>query len=202
MKAKSYKELERDKSFKRRYLSKTIWWNSFTFVPPALVLFIGLAGILFLRENDKLISWFTIPYIVLFLLGAIWFKVAKKHVQDKELTDPNKFLVCASRLVDSRYGYHYFVVSFDEKRHDEAWIKKIGDDLSLDSFKEEDLKRAKKKPIKVENAEICHPIFLKAFQMNHVLKTNARDLDKGITPLLYVSENNIFVIRNKDLAGK
>lgn len=194
-----YKDLEKDKKFKRYYLSKTLWWINYIFVPPSLVLFIGLAGVMHMGYNDKLYTWTALPYILVFVLGAIWLKAAKHNVQGKILDDDSKFLACAACSVFSAKGKYFFIFSTDSKRHNENRINKLAEELTEDSFSEEQKKEAEKSPVEISIPKDDSKIYLKAITINKVKRANIANLGTGITPLLYLSSKDIFVIRNKDL---
>lgn len=199
MKPSQYKELENNKSFKRYYLNKTLWWINYLFVAPALLLFIGLAGIMHMGYSDRLWSWYAIPYIAVFLIGTIWLKAIKRHVQTKILEDRNMYLICAAQAIFEAEGRYYFIFSKDSKRHNEVLINKLAGELSKESFTRDEIQRAKKQMVEISTSEEETQIYLKGISVNKVNRANVRNIKEGITPLLYVSSKEIFVVRNKDL---
>lgn len=199
MKPSQYKELENDKSFKRYYLNKTLWWINYLFVAPALLLFIGLAGIMHMGYSDRLWNWYAIPYIAVFLIGTIWLKAIKKHVQGKILEDRDIYLVCAAQAVFDTDGRYYFIFSKDSKRHNEVLINKLAEGLSKESFADSEIQLAKKQMVEISTSEEDTQIYLRGISVNKVNKTNRKNIKEGITPLLYITPKEIFVVRNKDL---
>lgn len=199
MKPNEYKNLELDQIFKRRYLGNILWWKNFLLIAPSLLIFIGLAGILYIAQDGEIKTWYIAPYVAIFLMGIIWLKAIKKHLQDKLLKDKERFLVCAARSVGIEGGYHYFIFSKDSKRHNEILINQLAETTQLTEISHDQLNMAKKQMTEIQTREEETPIYLKAFSVNNVQKTNKENLGKGITPLLYVSPKNIFVIRRKDL---
>lgn len=199
MKSSQYKELEKDKKFKKYYLQKTSWWQDYLLVPSIPLLFIGLAGIMYMASNDRLWTWYTIPYILIFIFGTILLKGAKKHVQGKILSNKGSFLACAARAIGDKEGRYYFIFSKSNKRHNESLINDLADNLSIDSFTEEELSKAKKEKTAISTTEEDTQIYLVGIKVDKVLKTNKENLGTGITPLIYISPKEVFVIRNKDL---
>lgn len=199
MKPSQYKDMETDLLFKRRYLSKIAWWKSILLIAPTLLLFVGIAGVIYVVQNEAIASWYMIPYAVVFVMGAAWLKAVKKHLQDKLLKDNERFLVCAARAIADKGGYYYFIFTKESKRHNEALINKLGEEIDFTSLSDDDLLAARKRIIEVATQEEESTIYIKAVSVNNVLKTNRENLRTGITPLLYVSPTNVFVIRRKDL---
>ncbi len=200
MRPTEYQKLEDNKAFKRYYLSKTLWWTEYAFVPPALLIFIGLAGVIHMAYNELLWSWRGAPYVLVFALGAIWLKATKRHVQNKILGDKSKYLLCAGRAVFDAEGRYYFIFSKDSKRHNETLMNKLAGTLSQDSFTADQLKEAKKKAIKISvDGDTDAEVYLRGIQVSSVLKANRANITDGITPLIYVSDKGVFVVRNKDL---
>lgn len=199
MKPSQYQELEKNKEFKKYYLNKTLWWIDYLFVPPALLLFIGLAGILHMSYNDRLWSFFSLPYILVFFLGAVWLKSIKRNVQNKILAEDDKYLVCAGRVLFDAEGRYFFIFSKDSKRYNETLINKLGETLSEESFDREMIQKAKTEAVEIPLPEEDTPIYLKAIHVNKVLRANRQNVRTGVTPLLYISPKEVFVVRSKDL---
>ncbi len=198
MRPLEYKKLEDNKTFKRYYMRKTKWWKSFLLLAPTLLLFVGLAGILHMAYNDRIWTLYCLPYIIVFALGTIWLKGIKKYIQDKLVSQSHSYLACAAKSLGEKGGRHYFIYSKDNKRHNETLISRLADELDLDNLTKEQIEEAKKASIKIETSETETPIYLKAIATNLVLKANRENLASGITPLLYISLQDVFVIRNKD----
>lgn len=199
MKPSDYQKLEADKNFKRHYMNKTLWWKSFLLLAPACLLFIGLAGIMYMAYNERLWTLYSVPYILVFALGTVWLKAIKKYIQDRLLRKLGSYLACAGKSLGNYQGRYYFIFCKDSKRHNELLINSLSDHIKLESLSSEQLSIAKKAAIEIETAETDSPIYLKAFSVSKVLKTNRENISEGITPLLYISAKDVFVIRNKDL---
>lgn len=199
MKPSKYKELEVDQLFKRHYLNKIIWWKDFLLVAPALLIFIGIAGVIYMGQNDNLWNWYSVPYIAVLIIGSIWLKAIKKHLQKKLLDDKDKFQACAARAIGDKGGYYYFIFSTGSKRHNETLINQLAESLDINSISEEQLSASKKQMVEISTMETETTIYMKAISVNRVLKTNRENIRTGVTPLLYISPKDIFVIRRKDL---
>lgn len=199
MKPSEYKKLEDNKPFKRHYMNKTLWWKNFLIIAPACLIFIGLAGIMHMSYNDRLWTLISIPYIVVFALGTIWLKAIKKYIQDRILSKTDSYLACAAKNLGNYKGRYYFVFSKDSKRHNEPLINQLGQELSIDSFSEEQLNSAKKASIEIETSEKETQMYLRGLTVGYVTKANKQSVSEGITPLLFVSLKDVFVIREKDL---
>lgn len=199
MKPSEYKKLEEDKNFKRYYMRKTMWWKSFLLLAPTCLLFIGLAGILHMAYNDRIWTLYSIPYIIVFALGTIWLKGIKKYIQNKILSKKDSYLACAAKNLGDNKGRYYFIFSKDNKRHNENLINQLAEELNLESFTEEQLNQAKKTAIAITTSETETQMYLRGLTVGYVLKANRQNISGGITPLLYVSEKDVFVIRHKDL---
>lgn len=199
MKPSDYKKLEDNTTFKRYYMRKTAWWKSFLLLAPTLLLFVGLAGIMHMAYNDRIWTLYCLPYIIVFALGTIWLKGIKKYIQETLINRSGSFLVCAGRSLGESKGRHYFIYSKENKRHNEVLINKLAEELTIESFSEEQLEQAKKSSIAIEVADIDTEMYLRAIPTNDVLKANRENIAIGITPLLYISSKDMFVIRNKDL---
>lgn len=199
MRPNEYKNLEQDQLFKRRYLGNILWWKNFLLIAPSLLVFIGLAGVLYMAQDGQIKSWYVVPYVVVFVLGLIWVKAVKKYLQDKLLKDKERFLACAARSIGDKGGYYYFIFTKDSKRHNEALINQLAAEVDINNLTAEDLTTAKKQMVEIKTSEQETPIYIKAFTKGNISRTNSQQIGIGITPLLYVSPKNIFVIRKKDL---
>ena len=199
MRPSQYQELEKDNKFKKYYLQKTSWWKNYLLLPPIPLLFIGLAGIMHLGSNDQLWTWYLIPYLAIFLFGTVLLKASKKHIQNKILNDKKSLLTCAARAIGDKGARYYFIFSNENKRQNETLINRLASELSIDSFTEEELNRAKKGMVEISTSETETHIYLAGIKVDKVLRTNRENIGTGITPLLYANPKQIFVIRNKDL---
>ena len=115
------------------------------------------------------------------------------------MDNKERYIVCSGRAVFDVEGRYYFIFSKDSKRHNETLINKLAEKLSQESFGPEIIQKAKSQAVEISLPEEDTPICLKAIHVNKVLKANSENVRVGITPLLYVSAKEIFVVRNKDL---
>lgn len=88
MNTKKLKGQENNIKIKKKHYARGIWKN-YAFVPPALIVFIGIFGLLYLFNNDLLVSVYSIPFVAILLLGAIWIKLTKRHLIDRKISDSN-----------------------------------------------------------------------------------------------------------------
>lgn len=203
MKSNDYANLEKDYNFKRFYLSKTLWWKSTLMVPPILLLFIGLAGILYLFHYDKLVSLYIIPYLLLFIIGTILLKATKRHILKKAMTVSGSFHVCLAAPIGEKDGYIYSVFVNNNRRHDKNYITNMAKDMSLHDL----LGKNGDASFKTK-AELIHDqtrdtdIYVRAYQKKNVTKQNAGwSLNEGYFPVLYIDDKYVPVIKRRDLTG-
>ncbi|MFR9165320.1 MAG: hypothetical protein ACLVKO_03455 [Dysgonomonas sp.] len=83
MKSDSLSKLEKNVSFKKKHLPKYFWLKNGSVYLPFLVLFFALFGLVYLLNYDMLLTVRAIPFALLFVIGAIWLKVAKRGRNEK-----------------------------------------------------------------------------------------------------------------------
>lgn len=198
MKINDYIKLENDRTFKKKYLSLTSWWKTFSLVPSILFLFLGLFGMLYLLSYDLLISYYTIPFVVIFIVGTILFKSVKRHIYNELLNDPDGFKVCVSSPIYTQGAYTYLAFVNGQKRHNDHFIRQFID--NVDKSKIEPLiNKSSKIPVCLSDKESNIDYFVIAYKTHDINKENAvRKKDESI-PLLYINDKNVFVIKGKDL---
>lgn len=202
MKANDYTGLEKDLNFKRIYIANTLWWKNMVMLPPVLFMFIGLAGLLYLFQLDKLLSFYAIPYLLLFSIGTIWLKAMKKHLQKTMMAQPGAFHICLAASIGEKDGYTYTAFVNDRKRHDQQYITKLAKELSFHEIVS-DKAAYKKKAIRLnkENDDTC--IYIKAYNTKSLIKRNAGwSFQEGYVPILFINEDNVPIIKRKHLIGK
>lgn len=116
-------EIEKNKKFKHYIFSKSIWQN-YAFVPPTLVLFGGLFGLLFLYQNDLLISWYSIPFIAIFTIGTIWFKSIRKYLINKKIKESDNFVICVTTPLINTNKNTLLLFTTNQNRHNVDFINK------------------------------------------------------------------------------
>ncbi len=203
MKPNDYAALEKDSNFKKSYLSKTLWWKNLSMLPPVLIMFVGLAGLLYLFQYDKLYSLYAIPYILLFAVGTIWLKALKTYLQKAAMAAPEAFHVCLAATVGEKKDVLYAVFVNNTRRYDKYYITNLAQNVSLHEILSEYKEPFFKKAILIHDKESDTDIYVKAYEKKHVVKENAGwSLDEGYFPVLFIDEKNVPVIKRKDLAGK
>lgn len=203
MKPNDYAVLEKDYNFKRSYLNKTLWWKNLAMLPPVLILFIGLAGLLYLFQYDKLYSLYAIPYILLFAVGTIWLKAMKKHLQKAAMAVPGAFHVCLASTIGEKKDILYAVFVNNTRRYDKYYITNLAQNISLHEILSENKASFYKKAVLAHDKESDSDVYVKAYAKKDVVKQNAGwSLDEGYFPVLFINEKDVPVIKRKDLAGK
>lgn len=203
MKSNDYVNLEKDYGFKRFYLSKTPWWKNTIMVPPILLLFTGLAGILYLFHYDKLVSLYIIPYLILFVVGTILLKSIKRHILKKAMTVPESFHVCLAASIGEKDGYIYSIFVNNNRRHDKYYITNLAKDMSLHDLLEQNGNVSfKTKAGLIHDPARDIDIYVRAYQKKEVTKQNAGwSLNEGYFPVLYIDDKYVPVIKRRDLTG-
>jgi len=115
--------IEKNKKFKSYILNKNIWKN-YAFIPPALVLFTGLFGLVFLYKNEIIISWYSVPFIIIFAIGTIWFKATRKYLLSKKIEDTSSFFVCTTTVLVTKKQKSIILFTTNNNRHSESYIEK------------------------------------------------------------------------------
>lgn len=199
MKPSDCVQLEKSKPFKRDYMKGVYWWKSILIIAPACFLFVGLAGVLYLLEQQMLVTWYVIPYIVFFVLGTIWLKAVKKYLQDKTLNAEGAFLVCMAARFLEKDGYVSVVFTTGDKRHDNHFIKKIANKLSSDNnFSEADMAASRKKAICGHDDELDVDFYIRTYFHANLTRRNIQWRDQDTFPVLYINPKKVEVIKKRD----
>lgn len=203
MKPNDCAALEKDYNFKKSYLNKTLWWKNLSMLPPVLIMFVGLAGLLYLFQYDKLYSLYAIPYILLFAVGTIWLKAMKQYLQKAAMATPGAFHVCLAATIGEKKDVLYAVFVNNTRRYDKYYITNLAQNISLHEILSENKAPFHKKAILIHDKESDTDIYVRAYVKRDVVKQNAGwSLDEGYFPVLFIDEKNVPVIKRKDLAGK
>lgn len=190
-------KLENDKKFKKKYLVRTAWWKNLAVVAPSLILFLGLFGLLYLTKYDMLLSYYSIPFVIVFLFGTIWLKSVKRYVQNKKMEDVDAFKVCFAKSVKKDKRYTYFIFTKGQKRHNEYFIKELSRIVDVDK----QTINCKKKAVSLNlpddlSEEAC---FIIAYPTLDIKKQNVNWDENCILPILYIDNENVFIIKGKDI---
>jgi hypothetical protein len=203
MRPNDYAALEKDYNFKKSYLNKTLWWKNLSMLPPVLIMFVGLAGLLYLFQYDKLYSLYAIPYILLFAIGTIWLKAIKKYLQKAAMAVPEAFHVCLAATIGEKKDILYAAFVNNTRRYDKYYITNLARNISLHEILSENKEPFLKKAVLIHDKESDTDIYVRAYAKQDVVKQNAGwSLDEGYFPVLFIDEKNVPVIKRKDLAGK
>lgn len=116
-------KLENNIKLKKKILSKGVWKN-YAIVPPSLVLFVGILGIVYLLNTDKLISLYSIPFILIFIIGTIWIKAVRRYIINKKISDNTTFLVCPAILFKKEGKKKAILFSIGRNRHNKYYLEK------------------------------------------------------------------------------
>ncbi len=203
MKPNDCAALEKDYNFKKSYLNKTLWWKNLSMLPPVLIMFIGLAGLLYLFQYDKLYSLYAIPYVLLFAIGTIWLKAMKRYLQKAAMAVPGAFHVCLAATIGEKKDVLYAIFVNNTRRYDKHYITNLAQNISLHEILSENKEPFLKKAVLIHDKESDTDIYMRAYKKKNVVKQNAGwSLDEGYFPVLFIDEKNVPVIKRKDLARK
>ncbi len=199
MKPNDYAKLEKDYSFKKSYLKNTLWWKTILMLPPVCFLFVGLIGILYLFNNEMLASWYIIPYLAFFVIGTIWLKAMKRHIQKTMMATEGSFHVCLAKSIGEKDGYVYSAFTNDSRRHDKYNIINIAKGLSLDEILSKQNEPFKKKTVLVQDEVNGTNIYIRAYFNNDITKRNPDWRENELFPVLYINDKYTFIVKKKDL---
>ena len=198
MKPADCTKLENDNDFKRSYAKRLPWWRNFLFVAPSLILFIGLAGVLFLSKADMLLSWYTLPFLLLFAAGTIWLKAVKRHIQKTLVAKKDAFRVCLASLVEDEGKYLYFVFNRNGKRHNLYAVESFAELLRKSEVEMRINKdAAKKAAVAVTDSSTGESFAMIALLRRDIRRCNAAWTEREPLPLLYVDDRKLFIINKK-----
>lgn len=199
MRAEDYAKLEKDYSFKRSYLNNTPWWRNILMIPPILLLFIGLAGILYLFHLDKLVSLYIIPYLVLFVIGTILLKAIKRHIQKTKMTETGAFHVCLAKPIWEKSGLVYVVFVNDTHRHNKHYINNLASNIPAEDLAGKYGLSPKDKSLLIHDNKINADYYIRIFEAKDIEKRNKSWREDYMFPVLYIDDKHTFVIKKKDL---
>lgn len=136
MNADKLQRLEKSKKFKKRFYNKEVWRN-YAIIPPSMVLFVSLFGILYLLNLDRLVSIYAIPCVIFLILGTMWLKAVRRYILTQKISEDKVFLICLSIPLVQNNGKGIAVFSVGNNRHNKGYLEKkrkeIFDSISLDS---------------------------------------------------------------------
>lgn len=142
MNADKLQRLEKNKKFRKKFYNKQVWRN-YAIIPPSLILFASLFGLLYLFNTDRLVGLYSGPCIILLILGMVWLKGVRKYIITQYISDNNTFLICQSIPLFQKTGKTIMMFSIGDNRHNKNYLEKkkreileriSGDSDSLDLF--------------------------------------------------------------------
>ena len=206
MKDNNFSELEKNSKLKKKYLPHYFWLKTAAIYPPSCFLFLGLFGLLYLLNHDMLFTYYTIPFVVIFFLGTVWFKATKKQVLKTLLEKDDSYLVSLAKVINTENNWVYIIFTTGTKRHNKHFIqssdKILKDDNFADSPQFAEMKqkvKTKAEVITIEGQNSSDEIYLMALSKKTVVKKNAKWQESEILPIFYIDERNILTIKAKDI---
>lgn len=183
-------KLEKSPKLKKRIFGKSIWKN-YAIVPPSLLLFVGIFGMIYLLNLDKLISVYTIPFAVIFILGTILFKATKRHIVTKRISDNETFIVCLAIPFVTEGKKATLLFSTSKNRNNKYYLEKEKQDLLADFINYNN----KNSGIIPTNKE---DIFLTSLPLTKKFSTNTNKSAEGYW-LVYTGGNSVHFLTNDDI---
>lgn len=199
MNPENYANLEKDYSFKKSYLNNTLWWKNVLMVPPTLLLFIGLAGILYLFQLDKLVSLYIIPYLILFVVGTVLLKAIKKHIQKSKMTVAGSFHICLAKPIWEKSGFVYTIFTNDTHRHNKHYINNLANKISAEILAEEYGLSPKNKSVLIHDDDNNSDYYIRIFEAKDISKRNKSWREDYVIPVLYIDDKYTFIVKKKDM---
>lgn len=123
MNADKLQRLEKNKKFRKKFYNKEVWKN-YAIIPPSVILFASLFGVLYLFNTDRLFSLYTIPCIVLLLLGTIWLKAVRRYIITQKISDDKPFLICFCIPLMEKNKKTIMMFSSGHNRHNKNYLEK------------------------------------------------------------------------------
>lgn len=190
MKAEDLKKIEKDSRFKKKYVSIAFWLKNAAIYPPSLFLFFSLFGLLYLLNYDLLITYYAIPFVLLFLLATIWFKSSRRYILHRLFEKEGTYLVCLAKIVKEQDDKVSLLITTGDKRHNKYYMQNIEQNIENLGFSD-CLKE-------IDTANLPESFHVKSFKKADVLKLKYSCNVDDIVPLLYINNNNIVLIKRKD----
>jgi hypothetical protein len=194
-----YASLEKNKKFKSRYIQHTKWWKNMLFIAPSCILFLGLFGLIYLLNFGMLSSWYTIPFAVVFILGTLWLKAIKRHVQKEILNKEDLFRVCLAKRIGIKEGYVYLIYASGMKRHNEYFTGMVASEsVILEELTNAQQTESKRKPVLITEKEDEH-FYLRAFSRNELNKRWSSWEKDSFLPLLEIKKEQVYPVNKRDI---
>lgn len=175
------KKLEKSKGFKRSFFSKLVW-RKYALVPPALVLFISLFGVVYMYNTDRLLSYYCLPFIILLLISTIWFKATRKYLINQDVENSEDFVLCLVLPLFKDKGKQFYLFSTEANRFNKFFLEKAKSEILDDKEKygDELSSLSKNGFLRLDDKDVCIAADLK--------------FNKGILPFTAKNDNSKFLV--------
>lgn len=194
--SKRLEDLEQDKHFRISQMPFHKRWKTPLYIAPVLLLSISLFCILYLFNTDRLMQWYTIIYVLIFVTGTIWFKAVKKLITKQFITKPQNVItvVATPILVDEFRVYALF--STGKQRHSPSFIKKQAENLS-NTYADIIPHLTEKKTLPILQQDDTHedPIHLCCIRKRLVTKKHPEWTKTNLFPAVLITESVIKPIK-------
>lgn len=196
MKADSLKNIEKDNKAKKKYLPPYFWIRNVAIYPPVIFLFFALFGLVYLLNHDMLMSYYAIPFVLIFLLATIWLKRTRQILLKNLIQNKDTYKACLAKTVEEKDGWIYAVFTTDEKRHNRYFIENLGKNINPLLLNAEIWEESKKQAYKLPSdiSPVSDNAFFKAFRKKEMAGRGVETF-----PVFYINERNILLIKPKDL---
>lgn len=200
MKTDKLSVLEKDKKFKKSHLPKNFWLKTPAIYPPACLLFLALLGLLYLLNIDLLISYYAIPFAILFILGTIWLKAMRKAVLKTVFNKENSYLICLAEVLEEKDGWVSMIFTTSTKRHNKYYIKTVAKDIKEEGFAYSigDFKH-KAQQLETDDSIKDEKVYLTAFKKSEMKKQQTFIQEADIVPVLFIDAKNVLLLKPKDI---
>lgn len=201
MKANELNKLEKDEKFKKKYLPKYFWLKNAAIYPPSIFLFFALFGFVYLLNYNMLLTYYAIPFVVIFLLATIWFKMTKRAVLKRIFEDSSAYLICLAKVVKEDDNWIYALFATDEKRHNKYFVQDLAKNVDEVFFDEETKSSIKQQARKIDKdlSPVSSSVYVKAFRKRDIAKNRESWKGEEVFPVFYIKGYGVLLIKQKDL---
>ncbi len=188
--SKQLADFEQDNTVKRWYIPFSHKWKSWLYVAPAILLFMSIFSMLYLLKIERLLSWYTVPYFVLFVVATIWFKAVRKHLTDNLLKRKDMFQTAFAYPLLVQGGKVFALASTGQNRHNASFVKH---QAALTEITEADV--AKMKVGRFYPQDTDNQLGILCIRKFSIRRWNARWTEKDLFPVMLVEARWARVIR-------
>lgn len=193
MKTEVLSKLESDFRLKKKYLPKFFWAKNAAIYPPSIFIFFSLFGLLYLLSYDMLMTYYAIPFVLLFLLATIWLKNTKRYVLRKLFEQKNLFVICLGRIVKNQENKVFVLLTNGGKRHNKYFLQHLEKEVDLEGLVGDEV-------LEVEDIASSEDsvTYIKYLKKANVLKSGYVCNAGEFIPMFYVGDGNFVLIKRKD----